>query len=95
MDYETGKNFEKVQALLEEHEQKLEYLMTKLAEKTVVKKPVVATKPVEPVKEEETEDEAVEDIVEQEYEEPTVKPKKKKRWGRPTEEKEEEPARIL
>ena len=94
MDYETGKNFEKVQALLEEHEQKLEYLMTKLAEKPLQKKP--AAKPVEAVEEVEAEDEAVDDIVEQEYEEPTVRPKQKKRWGiRPAKEEDEEPGRIL
>ena len=94
MDYETGKNFEKVQALLEEHEQKLEYLMTKLAEKPLAKKPIA--KPVEAVPIVEEEDEAIEDIVDQEYEEPTVKQAPKKKWGRKQEEdEEEEPGRIL
>ena len=94
MDYETGKNFEKVQALLEEHEQKLEYLMTKLAENPLPIKPVA--KPEEPVEETKVEDEAVDDIVEQEYKEPTVEPKPKKRWGiRQKKEEDEEPARIL
>ena len=105
MDYETGKNFEKVQALLEEHEDKIKYLMIKLGERPVAKKPVVKTVKTKVVETEEVQaaepevtkedaqvpkDEAVEDIVEQEYEAPTVKaPKPKKRWGRKTEEEEE------
>jgi len=99
MDYETGKNFEKVQALLEEHEQKINYLMIKLGEKTTTK--TATEKPAEtPTEEnqEEAEKEAeqtVEEIVKQEHEEPTVKAKKS-RWGRKTkEEKDETPNRML
>jgi len=103
MDYETGKNFEKIQAILDEQEQKINYLMIKLGEKAGVKKPVKpVAKPVKPeVVETEPEtkepgEEAIEDIVDQEYKEPTVKtPKSTKRWGRKQADEEEEPARIL
>jgi len=94
MTYETGKNFEKVQAMLEEHEQKINYLMIKLGEKAAAKK--AGAKPTAPVETEEEEPEkekVLDEIVEQAHETPTVKTKKK-RFGRTTEE-DEEPGRIL
>ena len=93
MTYETGKNFEKVQALLEEHEQKINYLMIRLGEKAAAKK--AAEKPAAKPAKEPEEETAVEEIVEQELNEQPV-PKKKKIWQRNKEEGEEaEPARIL
>ena len=110
MDYETGKNFEAHQERIETLEKAVNYLLDKFGVKATVKKPVeVVEKPVpkevveEPVEEttreveeEAPEDEVIEEIVEQEHEEPTVKPKKKRLWGKkqPNVE-EEEPVRML
>jgi len=110
MDYETGKALEAQQERIETLEKAVNYLLDKFGVKPTVKKPVdVVKKPVvkevvektvekepEEIVEETPEEEVVEEIEEQEYEEPTVKPKKKRLWGKkqPNDEAEE-PARML
>ena len=107
MDYDVGKNFEKIEAILADDAKRIEllekavkYLMAK-AGAVPIPKPVAAKK-AEVVEAQETEEEpeeeetVVEEIVQQEHEEPTIK-QKKKRWIKKRVETgtTEEPERIL